>query len=356
MNSLTQDIKAISSVFDKYSSKTDEIGLYIITAEEQKDFVETVDIKPETTDYIDRLRKLSNSVVLYNAAIISIYGSYELFLDEILKAYIGYLKKRYPEYAEFPDRLKRKHMQKGAEFLTNPQRYTNMGFSEQKIISALEASCIQGQSLVLIDELLISHGGNLKSKQFIELLQECGFSDPIPQLLNHVSFGVLCLNDGPIYSDATGVFPVLDQLVEERNKVGHGWIIENRLSFSLLRETTLRFFVELCRAVKDMIVSQIIQDYIADNYIEPFDPIIHVWNDGYIVGINSKNFKLKVDESLFFSTGNNWNYPLQIKNIQKDNIDRKEIRSQNVEVALQTDKRIKQNYTLYGFVRKQEET
>ena len=40
MNSLTQDIKAISSVFDKYSSKTDEIGLYIITAEEQKDFVE----------------------------------------------------------------------------------------------------------------------------------------------------------------------------------------------------------------------------------------------------------------------------------------------------------------------------
>lgn len=172
MDHLLQEIATIYKVYEQYKKKTEEISLFIRTAEDQKDFVETVEATQETQSFIAGLRKLSNSVVLYNAAIISIYGSYELFLDEVLKSYLDYLKKRNRSYLEFPERLRKKHISKSAEFLSNSQRFSNMGLNNEDIIIALEASIIQGQSVSLLDKLLLSHGGNLKTKQLNELLAE----------------------------------------------------------------------------------------------------------------------------------------------------------------------------------------
>ena len=338
-------------MFDQYEKKTEEIALFIQTAEEQKDFVETVEVNPKTEAFVAGLRKLSNSVVLYNAAIISIYGSYEMFLDEALKSYLVYLKKWNKLYAEFPERLRKKHISKSAEFLSNPQRFLNMGLSNEDVIIALEASYVKGQSAPLLDDLLLSHSGNLNTKQLNEQLKEYGFEKPIHKLLKHTPFKDLCIGNRPIEIEGGTVFPILDQLVDERNKVGHGWIAENRLSFSLLRERYLPFVIGLCDAVKDLIVSKIIQDYIDSNFIKQFDPIIHVWKNGEIIGVNSKSFRLKVGEQLYYSTDDDWNYPFLIVNIQNDRQDRTEIRAVNKDITIQTDRKMKENYTIWGYTR-----
>ena len=351
MDPLLQEITPLCKIYDKYVKKTEEIDLFIKTAQEQKDFVENVDVKEEYKGYILGLRELSNSVVLYNAAIISIYGSYELFIDEILKTYIDYLKNRYDTYEKFPAKLKTKHLSKAAEFLSNPQRFQNMGLNERTIISALEASYIQDQSSVLLDELLLTHGGNLNSKQLCALLGEYGFKNSIQQLMKHSSFGqffnIAKHND----SDNNTTFPLLDQIVVERNKVGHGWIIDERISFALLRERYLPFINELCCAVKDLFVSQIIQNHIDKKNLVKFDPLLHIWKNGEVIGVNSKNFRLRINEFLYCSTSENWNYKVQIKNLKNNEQDRKEIRAANKDITIQIDRKIKDNYVLWGYVK-----
>ena len=346
MNRLEQEVSSICNVYDQYIKKTTEIDLFIQIAENQKNFVELVKAQDDTREYIEGLRKLSNSVVLYNAAIISIYGSYELFLDEIMRAYTDYLKRRTREYKVFPEKLKQKYMMKSAEYLSNPQRYEHMGITNESVINALNSSCIQGKTDDLLDVLLLSHGGNLKTKQLKGLLQEYGFENPIQELIKHKEFSKKIIR---LPDDDTGdSFPDLDQIVEERNKVGHGWIVDNRLSFSLLRTRYLPFFSVLCLAVKDLIVSKIIQDFIDDGCMEQFDKLLGSWYEGTVIGINNKNYRLKVGGWLYYTDGMNWNYPFKILNLKRDNVDRSEIRSSNVDVSIQTNERIKANFTVWG--------
>ena len=350
MDDLSQEINFICLVYDKYIKKTEEIILFIQTVEGQKDFVEKVEVQPDCQEFVLRLKELSNSVVLYNAAVISIYGSYELFLDEILKQYTEYLKRKNSQYEHFPEKLRKKHIQKSAEFLSNPQRYLNLGLSNEMIIRALEASYVQNQSKVLLEELLISHGGNLNTDQLRSLLSEYGFDNPIQRLTKHSSFSKMCSSQrqGENRNDS---FTILDQMVQERNKVGHGWIIDNRLAFSLLREEHIPFFRSLCGAIKDLVISQIIQDYIDDGRIVKFDPILDIWKDGSVIGINSKNIRLKVNEFLYCSTNDNWNYRFRIVNLQNDRKDRNEIRTANKDITIQADRPIKENYTIWGYQR-----
>ena len=114
----------------------------------------------------------------------------------------------------------------------------------------------------------------------------------------------------------------------------------------------LPFVTGLCYAVKDLIVSKVIQDHMDDKCIEQFDPILHVWENGKVIGVNSKNFRLKVGEQLYYSTDDDWNYPFRIVKLRNDDHDRQEIRAVNKDITIQADTRLKKNYEVWGYVRK----
>lgn len=350
MSRLLQEVSLVNNVFDQYKKKVDEIALFIQVAEQQKAFVTKVKDSNDTSDYISKLKNLSNSVVLYNAAIISIYGSYELFLDEILNVYFEYIK-RNKNYEDIPLSFNEKHFNRGVDYLSNPNRYQNTGLSKELVISALESTYIQKRSDTILFELVKSHGGNLKTPQLSALLKDFGFEESIAKLLNHRSFSKMIVNDG--FEDVRNSSELyrLDRLVEERNKVGHGWIVDDRIAFSTLREDYLSFFVGLCESIRDLVISNMIQDSIERNEIEAFDSILHVWGKGKVIGINSKNFRLKVGEYLFCSNSQNWNYMIKITNLQNDLHNRMEIRTKDKDISIEVDHAVKENYMIWGFVR-----
>lgn len=350
MDNLLNEIEKTNKVYESYLRKYEEIDLFVQTAEQQKEFVNKAIVSQDQQDFINGLERLSNSVVLYNAAIISIYGSYELFVDEIIKSYIGYLKHRYESFELFPDPLKEKHKRKSAEFLSNPDRFANIGISDEGVIRALEASHLRDESSALIEDLMLAHSGNLKTKQLQELMKDVGFVNPIHRLIKHYKLNEIekQINQKVTNKDNDS-FLLLDQIVEERNKIGHGWIVENRLAFSLLHDSYFPFIKWLCEAIKDMIVSQIIEDYMGDNIIEPFGNIIHIWGNGTLVGINSSNFRLRVNDYLYLSTGDEWKYPFRIVNLQRNNKDISEVRSNNKDVCIKTDIIIRKKNTIWGY-------
>lgn len=353
MNNANDEIKKIRWVYEQYTRKLEQVKGFVDTTNSQKKFIEyaEVNLQPYTpfiSEYTEQLKKISNSVVLYNAVIISVYGSFELYVDEILKAYIEYLKSRSMLFENLPPKLQVKQLDKSAEFLSKPKLFQNYGLTNEQVISSLEATIIRNQVVDVNEKLLISHGGNLKTKQLGELLGEFGFEDASAKLKKNISLRQFSqgmgFDEDVILSNG---FPLLDTIVEERNKVAHGWRIDDRISFDLLLDKYIPFFNFLCKAINDLLISQIIQNEIDENRVLAFDDIIKTWNNGKIIGINSKQFSLHVGDVLYYTTPDDWNYPFEIIGLKNDSKSRKYIRTKNKDITIETDIKIKENYRIW---------
>lgn len=354
MRKTYEEIEKISWIYEQYTVKVEQVEKFITMSIEQKNFVEEAERKilgiSSTIDkYVENVRALSNSVVLYNAVIISVYGSFELYIDELLKAYIEYLKNKNLSFKTFPLKLQEKQKDKAAEFLGNPGRFLNYGLSIEQVISNLMDTIINDNSQSVTEKLLISHGGNIKTQQLNNLLADFGISDLSAKLKKHGELKRFSSNnelDGEII--IPDGFPLLDTIVEERNKVAHGWNVDNRISFTMLKQKYLPFFRVFCKALNDIIISTIIKDSRDSGEIIPFDPIIKVWPKGTYVGINNKEFQLNVGDVLFYSTPDDWFYWFEIKSLMNGKEQRHSIRTKNKDITIGCDARIHENYQIWG--------
>lgn len=355
MKKTEEEIKKIAGVYKQYSHKLDQIDQFIYVSIAQKDFVEVAGEKITGIDdlidkYVNDLKELSNSVVVYNAVIISIYGSFELYIDEMLKAYIDYMKMRQFTFNDLPCKLQEKQKSKAAEFINHPGRFINYGLSVEQVISNLKGTIIDNELSEVTEELLISHGGNLRTGQIEDLFNEFGFENLLAKIKEHRNFKQFSkecgIEGGIVNSDK---FPLLDTIVEERNKVAHGWTVENRLSLSVLLSNYIPFFRVFCEAINDLMVSKVIEDSMHRGELLPFDSIINVWFlDDTIVGINSKEFTLHVGDILYYSTPDGWNYSFQINSLMNKKKRRNYIRAKNKDITIGCNVKIKKNYTIWG--------
>lgn len=354
MGNTDERIKKIGWVYKQYDQKLKQVERFVKVTISQKSFIEVAETKVKGADstideYLENIKGLSNSVVLYNAVIISIYGSFELYVDELLKAYIEYLKTRQLSFKDFPKKLQQKQKDKAAEFLGNPGRFLNYGLNDEQVILNLMGTFINDSSSEVTEKLLIAHGGNLRTGPLCELFNEFGFENLSAKLKKHKKLKEFSKDnglDGEIIIPKT--FPLLDEIVEERNKVAHGWTVDSRISFSLLLQNYIPFFRVFCEALNDVIVSQIIQDSIDSNELLPFDPIIKVWEKGTIIGINNKEFKLHIGDILYYTTPEDWNYKLKIQSLTNEKINRSYIRAKNKDITIGCNSKIKENYKIWG--------
>ena len=348
------EIRPFFSAYDKNQSRFEQIKKFVMFAKEQKPFVQKMESHGKNDGFIEILKSLSNSVVLYNAVIISIYGSFECYVDDIVGIYIDYLKTQSPEYNMLPENVKAKNLIKSAEYISNPHRFLNYGLTVELVIQALENTINNNLSSAMHNELLKAHGGNMKTDQLNDLLKDCGIENGIQRISKHKGFETKCheLEASFAEIDLNGLtLNPLNQIVEERNKIAHGWVVDDRISFSMLMNKHIPFIESFCEAIKDLFVSVVIQKYMDNNLIFSFGPILKLWGNGTIVGINNGDFKLKVNEYLFYSTPDNWNYMFKIENLKNNNENRNTIRARNKDIAILADRKLKTNYRIWGYKR-----
>lgn len=153
----------------------------------------------------------------FNCAIANAY------IDEMLKAYIDYMKMRQFTFNDLPCKLQEKQKSKAAEFINHPGRFINYGLSVEQVISNLKGTIIDNELSEVAEELLISHGGNLRTGQIEDLFNEFGFENLLAKIKEHRNFKQFSkecgIKGGIVNSDK---FPLLDTIVEERNKAAHG--------------------------------------------------------------------------------------------------------------------------------------
>ena len=82
----------------------------------------------------DITSKLSRSQLSYNAIIISIYGCYESFVDDILYTYIDQIVNQSETFLELPTEIITNNLKLSYEFINSEQRFKNYRLKKEDVI------------------------------------------------------------------------------------------------------------------------------------------------------------------------------------------------------------------------------
>ena len=116
--------------FDEYKKQLVEIKTFIRSVELQKDVISEMELLEKVDNKILNLslqyskivKQVVESPIQYNAVIISIYGCFEQYIDNLFEEYCQALYDIIDNYDNLPKKMKEKHIKKLGDFLSNPQR------------------------------------------------------------------------------------------------------------------------------------------------------------------------------------------------------------------------------------------
>ena len=128
---------------NEFFKNLEDVKIYVKCLEEQKELLKKVNscniVLPEVdiNKIQQRFEEVLRTPVTYNAVIISLYGCYEAYIDKISNSLLDFFVSKVVKYNDLPEKIKNKHIRKGGEFLSNPQRFRNFEITEQEVIRNL---------------------------------------------------------------------------------------------------------------------------------------------------------------------------------------------------------------------------
>jgi hypothetical protein len=348
----------------EYLKNLSDVKTYIVYIQEQSMLFEKISYPDIDISGVDvnkmkqRFGDVLNTPVTYNAAIICLYGCYESYIDKVCGSLLDFLISKVKNYENLDESIKNKHIRKSGEFLSNPQRFRNFEISEQDVIEKLHTCVVKKENYSLNKDLLLTHSGNLGIDHLLELFRDLGLSNCKENILSNARYieyiskkYELNFINAKKYIDKKNqesvncLFEELGQLVEQRNKVAHGWCVDARLSYNVLTETIIPFMKILGLVIQDIFEDEFVKILYENNLLRKFDTIIDVYNKR-ILCVNCKDAKLKCNGFIYGKNGNRY-VALKILDLQHDKESLEEICEENIEIGIFVDADIKKNWTFY---------
>lgn len=87
-------------------------------------------------------------------------------------------------------------------------------------------------------------------------------------------------------------------MVEQRNKVAHGWCVDNRWSFSILNEKIIPFMKMFGEVIADVFEEKFVRILAETNRLKKFNNVIDVYNNS-ILCVNCEDAKLKCNGFIY---------------------------------------------------------
>lgn len=349
---------------NEFKKNLDDIVLYIDIIDKQKKLLERLSNMEELIHF-NEIRDIYNEFnsafrtpVAYNAIIISVYGCFEAFVDKSCSSYIDMMKQCVSNYEQLPEKLRNKHIRKTGEFLSNSQRFKNYGINEKDVVSNLLGCMTNEGRFGLNKELLLSHSGNLRIEQLVELLGEMGITDCKGKILANSHFIQRIAQKYEVDNKAAkdminernrrkdnSLFEELDALVEQRNRVAHGWVVDSRISTDMIKNDIISFIHILGEIVCEILEESFVSFLYSCGKLKEFSPPIIVHNNK-ILCVNSKDSFLKRGGYIFAIIEDNYKM-LEIEEIQVDRKSIPEVSEENIDIGVKVNSPIKDNWNYY---------
>lgn len=211
-------------------------------------------------EHHDNRKRVTRSQYLYNITIISLYGLFEQFIESQIEGYVKLISSGVKNYKFLPKKMQEMHCDLTLKYAKRnlEDRYLSDEDKENKhrlLITSLYQSLGYGiEDFSLVEKVYSNHTSNFRYDLITSLFNNVGIDRIIDKTLS--------LNEYPEYykeffglDDSAEHNEIINKLTEEilelvqrRNRIAHGAIEDNMLSYKLLLEKCI-FFDKLCHGI-----------------------------------------------------------------------------------------------------------
>ncbi|MGX8850591.1 HEPN domain-containing protein [Amedibacillus sp. YH-ame10] len=358
-------IKYLITHFHNLSKRLNEIQDFIKTIELQKKL--STEYKNSEDSFGERFRSINdliplydnlhNSMVQYNAAIISVYACFENYIDDIARALVEFYFNNTSTFDDLPQKIQMNYFNRIGDFLSKPQQFSGLDKTPKEVIDIIYKNISNQREISLQYEFLIKHSGNLKIDKVIELFNNLDIKNFNSRIIENYIFKKYISENKEIkfenlptyFQTATSIFFELDRIVDARNNVAHGWYEDSRISYQSIVDDTIPFLQCLCSVILEEVVCSMFEYLLNYGKLRRFDYPINVINKN-ILCINSKQSILEVGDFLFYKNANAKYNVARIISLEKNYIRVDKNTDPNVDIGIGLDRPVKKSYEFYYFI------
>ncbi|MBB1386903.1 hypothetical protein H5119_15380 [Pseudoalteromonas sp. SG45-5] len=188
------------------------------------------------------INMVANKIFNYNSYVISLYGIFERYIEDLLKGYLVSISSVFNTYNELPNKIREANIKKCSELLLNLGLQKNKDLAPEIIISALYNNVSNG-SIKLNYEAFIQHSSNFRSSSINEYFKSVDINDLNKLVCNYepIKSTLESKFDNPEGTSSKQLFKAIDEIADRRNEVAHGTKVLNLLTPELILEYCVFF-------------------------------------------------------------------------------------------------------------------
>lgn len=311
----------------------------------------------DNINFQEKTGGIRNNTV-YNGIIISLYGFFERFIDELASKYLEFLlfcsarEDAFESIEKAKQQIENMYKANLCDFLINPKRHSNIDSSYENVNQILSSYInirINRDYSHINKDLLLIHGGNIRSDvlfTFFKNLQvqnmqfsicDCGpFKD---FLMSELGFDEVVI--GQLKSQTNSdLYLQLNRLVDERNIVAHTGKSENKISFNEILNKTIPFLLVFADAISRSLIEFVYKNLIVDTKFRFTNESIFKAFDNCILCHENESFIIEKGDYFVIQTKDDF-FITKILTIQLNNKDILNTSILNQIYGFKVDRRIK---------------
>lgn len=185
----------------------------------------------------------------YNAYIISLYGLFERFLENIIEDYLKHICTILKLYSKLPSDLRKNLLSSNVDILRNLANPKFNTISPAGFVQNLNKALTENKAVINI-EAFQHHPYNFKQSIIAEYFGKIGVNgisnslkiyEPLKTVLEQ-KYG------NPVHIESGIIFKIIDDLAQRRNDVAHGVDNVELLNVTIIKEYT-EFILAYCRSL-----------------------------------------------------------------------------------------------------------
>lgn len=277
----------------------------------------------------------------FNSHIISIYGAYEHFIEQLIKKYLESICAITISYNLLPEEIQKNNLNKTLEILKQLDYRKNKNLKPEKLVEILHKN-INENSPILNINAFINHSANFRMSVIDNYFTEIGIKNISSLVRQYKPLKSYLENNVSDFSSKKSaiIFQIVEHICDLRNDIAHG--VTN---VQLINKTILFEYIDFIKIFAESLFELINDNYLSkiyelnNNDIE----IINVFNKE-ILCFNTEGKSIDKKTKILIKSENHFPsvFYANILDIQhnKESIPNT-ILNENVDIGIKVDKKIK---------------
>ena len=277
----------------------------------------------------------------FNSHIISIYGAYEHFIEQLITKYLNGICAITRNYNSLPEEIQKNNLNKTLEILKQLDYRKNKNLKPEKLIEILHKNINENSSILNI-EAFKNHSANFRISVLDNYFTEIGIKNISSLVRQYEPLKSYLESNISDYSSKKNViiFQIVEHLCDLRNDIAHG--VNN---VQLVNRTILFDYIDFMKTFAESLYELINSNYLNKIYEIDNDEIeiINVFNRE-ILCFNTKGKLIDKNTKILVKSENQFPnvFYANILDIQHNNVSiPNTVLNESINIGIKVDKRIK---------------